>query len=408
MSDPTANVIDGTTSVYSDNARSGNEFVLSFARALMEPGDKRVVPITPDNGSEPWTPLTEVVEAGRAFSVALRHDIIAFDGDDDDSDQKALLLAAEMETDALKAVAWASGRPGHAQVVVVCQSIADQEHWRERATELGFEWKRRTRPPLSPHRLGHPVSLIYPTDPNDALARLQARLKLPATGKLTPRTARLLRHGNPDAPSPSEVVFQVAMGAVAKGVPLHRFEAMLANEVNAAGESYRRREAERPGSGKAWLHRFVWPKAQEWVLMHPPITSPDDARDHLDTLRQEVAQFPWQPVEVERQDKLNRRVIETCSPNSQRRGMEAILDLADRAGSIEVMLSNNLLVRASGMSIPTVRKVRKVIERQGWITEIHPHTTTWAGTYRIELTGTKTPNPPIPGLDLRLYRGGRA
>jgi hypothetical protein len=379
-----------------------NETVTAFARAIMAEGDKRVVSISANNASGEWVLLEEAVTSGEAFSAEFRDDIIGFDGDEPDSLARAATLALEMEVQGLAPVSWASGRPGHAQVIVWCPKASDQRWWRARATELGFQWKRRSRPPLSPHRNGHPVGLLQPPTTEEALQRLEPRVSTDRTGRLSARSVALLKNGDPTAPSGSEVVLRIVMGALAKDVPVKYVEAMLANTDNKGGEAYQRRMAESPEAAQRWLHRWVVPKAQEYVDGHPPITSPEDARSEIVKARAQAASFEWVAVMVERTQIGNGHIVERVSPSSLRRGLEGILDLAYKQGSINIALSTDILVRASGLSAPTVRKVRKVLLRQGWLCEVFPHTMSRAGIYRLNLTGTKVPVPEVPRPKLRL------
>ena len=378
------------------------DVVTAFARAVMSEGDKKVVSISGDNASGEWVRLEEAVASDGAFAAEFRDDIIGFDGDEPDSLARAEILALEMEVQGLAPVSWASGRPGHAQVIVWCPKAADQRWWRARATELGFQWKRRSRPPLSPHRHGLPVGLLQPPSVEEALRRLEPRSSSDRTGRLSVRSLALLKNGDPTAPSGSEVVLRIAMGAIAKDVPVEYLEAMLANPDNKGGEAYQRRLAQPPGVAQRWLHRFILPKAQVFVDEHPPITSPEEARTEIDRARAMAVTFGWVSVLVERTRLEGGTVIERVSPGSLRRGLEGILDLAYKQGSIHLALSNDILVRASGLSTPTVRKVRKVLLRQGWITEIFPPTVSWAGIYRLNLTGTKVPMPEVPRPDLKV------
>lgn len=376
-----------------------------LARAVMDPGDRRVMLVEADNSSGEWVPLDVALDSERPYVTELRDEVIAFDGDLDDSDLRAIELAGEMEASGLMPVAWRSGRPGHAQVIVVCPKPSERKRWRDRAAELGFESKRRTRPPLSPHRLGLAVALTDPPSPAEAVERLSTGQRNGEGARLTARTMALLRNGDREAASGSEVVLRIVMGAEAVGVHFKAVRAMLANPDNRGGNSYQRRLAKNPDQADRWLRQYVLPKAQEYLATHPPITDTTDARTQIETMRAEAAQFAWVPVQVEREDKHTHRVVEKVSPTSLRRGLEGILDLAWTQGSIHITLSQRNMVKATGLSAPTVRKVRKVLLRQGWLTEVHPPTISWGGIYRINLTGQRNANPPLGTPLLRLVHG---
>ena len=378
---------------------------VALARAVMEESDWRVLLITTDNEDDRWIAVRDGVASGRAFVTAFRSDVIGFDGDDEDSDAKAITLVGEMEASGLTPVAWLSGRPGHAQVVTVCTTEMARRWWVARAKELGFQPKRRSRPPLAPHRLGLHVALLHPQSPEEALSRLCKRTVTGGPQRLTARTMDRLKNGDPTAPTGSEVVFRIAMGAATKGWSLEMVEAALADESNAGGKAYRKHLAKSPQDAHDWFHRKVWPRAVEYTGTNQPIADVVDARREIAKMRAEAVTFEWKAVLVERQDELGQTVVDLVSARSLRRGLEAILEMGEKAGSIEMSLSQNLLVKASGMSAPTVRKIRKVLERQGWITEIHPHTYSYAGIYRINLTGTRIEVPPMITPRLTLIHG---
>jgi hypothetical protein len=230
------------------------QVIYDLAQAVMRRGDHKVSLLNEDNTSRGWVPLHEAVTSGDAFFVRVRRAVIAFDGDTDTSDEAAVELVRHMEKEGLEPVAWRSGRPGHAQVIVVCP-VAAQEPWCERARALGFsERPTATRPPLAPHRLGRPVSLMHPAEPAEAIRRLRRDARdMVGSRKLTPATMGLLRHSDPNDPSGSETVFRIMMGALAKGYAVAEVETRLADPANAGGESYRKRAAKNPAAAHNWL-----------------------------------------------------------------------------------------------------------------------------------------------------------
>ncbi|GAA0945891.1 helix-turn-helix domain-containing protein [Actinocorallia libanotica] len=180
--------------------------VLALARAVVKQGGKALL-IDSDNQPKGWVPIEDAVSSGMAFAVDPRTGVVALDLD-----------SPELVTEGLKVKDWAesllgagtvltaSGREEHRHLWVILPEEMSEEDFRE---ALGANYPgipgdavrhtQATRPPLSPHRWGLPVSLIDPPTVAEALSRLSPNgtpSEKEEAKQLPPKFARLMREGD--------------------------------------------------------------------------------------------------------------------------------------------------------------------------------------------------------------------
>jgi hypothetical protein len=174
-----------------------------FARAIAAAGE-RARYIDSEHKVREWGNFGDASRSGRCFMPGrLADDLLALDADSAGLGKLLEGAISEMELDGLMPVVWASGRPGHRQLVA---RIADQQllaRWKRWARDHGFpkdgirERWASARPPLSPHHKGLPVALVYPATVECALTRLERppRSAHEPKRRIAPSTWRLLRQG---------------------------------------------------------------------------------------------------------------------------------------------------------------------------------------------------------------------
>lgn len=217
------------------------------ARAVAAPGDRASF-IAADNGSfKEFAEIRVAARSGRPFMVRCRKGTLPGDADSEETGRLVEGAIAAMERDGLQPVIIASGRPGHRHLFVRIDDPALYERWERWASENKIDTRkgvRWIRPPLSPHRLGLEVRLIYPATVEEALARLEPRRGTPKSTTAIPtvpgRTARLLKHGMSAEPgrykSRSELIMAIVQGLVNKGSSFAEIVSELRKPTNAGAE----------------------------------------------------------------------------------------------------------------------------------------------------------------------------
>lgn len=331
---------------------------------MASPKGGRARPLLEDNSCGRWTELVRVVWKRQAFLVRVRGDLLVCDIDGEDAPHRAKRLRGSMVAAGLCPVVWASGTPGHRQLLVCIPRNRERKRWRERSKAMGMDVKTMVRPPLSPHRMGRPVSLVYPDTVEEALEHLGRWEVTDADDRyLTSRTFKLLRYGDENADQ-SVLTLQIAMGACAKGWSANRTYNALLSEQNLGGLGLRKRiEKGSAQRAAAWFFEYVWPRAEEYVASNPPITDITDARLAIHALRLQADECEWRNVPITyrgeevgvRGASVYKLVLGAC-------------DIALKAGRIDVSISQRQFAEAAGLgSRETVRKALLGAQKLGWL-----------------------------------------
>jgi hypothetical protein len=361
-----------------------HEIVQAFAIAVAAYGERRGARLLPNNSTADWLDIPTLSRRGDPFVVVYAKEFLVFDADLPSAPESAEILSEQAEALGLQALIWASGREGHRQVVIRAIVPAHRERLISLGKTFGMQHRTRSRPPLSPHRHGLPVSLVHPAGIAEALAVLQRAPEAPQ-GEFTPRTWQRIRFGDSEASSGSEEVFRIAMGAAVKGWTADRLYGLLMRPANRGGDALRRRAAERgEAAARRWLVREVWPRAVEFITRNPPIGDPTDARLLLVEMTEEIPTHPWPVVDLgAHRGGKGPRVRGT----SVRQGLNGLIELGLEAGRLDLTVSDRMLTWYAGFgSRTTATKVLKALEHLGWINQ------TWKGKGRRSSTYRLLPN----------------
>lgn len=361
-----------------------------FALAIAKPGGAAgLYRAGGSNDLERWIPIVEAVSLDRPFFVEVAHEVLAVDADSPVLSDRAALLAIEMEAARERPVIGRSGQPGRTHLFA--RLGADKAAWSAKAKAMGLDVRQFIRPPLTPHRLELPVSLLEPADAELALWRLEQPTKRP----LPPEISRLLLKGVP-APERSDALYSVALSMLDAGWTYGEFRAALTDPSNGLSEKV----LERPEPQREALLSLLWGKAVRYAEGHPPIRTRSDAIEQVLQMRASVVTSP--------------------PPDLSDRAHLLLLDLihfAIAGGGPRFDLSDRLGADMSGMDRATFRKYRDELLAAGILKGVGPP---GAGrrptTYRLRVpftTSTDSPNitthPPllIPG-DVGGKAGGEA
>jgi len=146
----------------------------ALAKAIQRPGT-RIGILGPDNNVVQWSTLS-LDHCSECFFVEVQDDVLAcdYDGEHGERAVEGLLTAMESVPAVGPPVVQRSGQPGRFHVLTRIDNAEDYDMLATVAKSLGFDIRRTIRPPLIPHRLGLPVSLIEPADDVDeAIRRLE-------------------------------------------------------------------------------------------------------------------------------------------------------------------------------------------------------------------------------------------
>lgn len=368
--------------------------VAEFATAVGRRGD-RVLLLHEDNEGDQWVSLPEAVALGAPFTTNYRPELLVVDADKPGSATATESLAQAMKAQGLTPVLWASGRPDHRQLVVRVPDLRERRRWAATAKAKGMDVRRRSRPPLSPHRLGLSVRLVDPEDPCRALAALRPTWVPPERQRLTERTWRRLRFGDPSKPSGSEVVYAIAMGMVAKGWRKEQAYRTLLDPKNEGGAALRRRFGKRSERGaRAWFDR-VWGTAEEYVAANPPVQAPGDPyeiRMDLTTMLAEADTWPWPTAQY--RSTMHSGVLFSVRGTIMRRCLEGIIKIGIKAATTTPYASHRHLLDVSGIgSSHSLSKALIALEEMGWIRKITKGEGKRASTYELLLEGERKNAP---------------
>lgn len=228
--------------------------VEAFATGVSGPGARALL-IDGDNRGAGWVPISRAASSGSAFAVDVAADVLALDADDPRRGAAAASMIPALVSDGLRPVVIASGRAGHRHVFARVSDPALHARWAARARKLRLDVRRSIRPPLSPHRLGLPVALIYPGSIEAALAALTAPVGTTPRRELSPHMEELLASGmwRGRYRSRSEMLFALALAALNAG--WSRQDYIGAVLESRAGEKLRKRGARAGGRylGETWI-----------------------------------------------------------------------------------------------------------------------------------------------------------
>jgi len=356
---------------------------LLFAKAVRRHNRSNALLVNEDNSRGEWVPLESAAELGCAFTIEYRADLLPLDGDSDDSIQRGFDLVQSAEAEGVPGIIWASGRPGHAQVILVTGTASVRSRWAAEAAKNGFTPRGASRPPLAPHRLGLPVRLLHPQTPDGALALLR-RPPAETKPRLSGPTWERVRWGDPKLTSGSEVVYRIAQGAAAVGYePEHLFN-LLVQPGNIGGRSIQKRVKERGlEAARTWFHNYVWKSAIEYVQANPPIRDSTSARAKIAMMRETARGWRWKPVRI-RIVTTGSQVEVTVSVSSVRRALEGVHEIAIRSGTITPYVSSRHLADVAGIgSAETVRRSLQALVSLGWIKVISVGSGRSASKYRL-------------------------
>jgi hypothetical protein len=255
------------------------ETVEMLAEAIAKPGSDALL-IDKDNCSHGRVSIREGARSGASFAVELADDVLGLDVDRREAAHWVRnFLREQLETRKIPMVVQNSGMPGHLHLFA---RVADAGLKREieaaaRLFGCDVRVKQRIRPPLSPHRLGFPVSLITPANAIEAIRALAPADEL-ASGKRTGPSGRmfsLLRDGDRHGRyrSRSEVIQALATMAANQGYSVHWLLKVLLNPSNRAGEKVQE-------MSEMEARRYVeqsFRKARAFVANNPAFLNRNDA-----------------------------------------------------------------------------------------------------------------------------------
>lgn len=355
----------------------------ALARAVTE--DSWGFRLGPANDAGTRAPIADLV--GGPFVVRPRPGMLAIDLDLEGrsptqaSHAQAAFghLVSALRANGVAVVLVASGRPCHRHLFA--NLGPDQRLWSSLT-----DWCRRegldvrsngVRPPLSAHRLGAPVSLLLPATAQGALAALvtpapagalgRALRQVGATG-LSPRMWRCLREGHQAAgyESPSHGRMALALFAQGAGFRPEWLAAVLDDQANALGATWRRRSAR-------WRRRELerlWHKATAYRASHPgtlPVRSREEALEALGAWRTALGSVPWKGM----------------SGATDLAVAEGLYAIAWARGGPVVAAALTELALAGGVSLCTARRSLRRLVAAGWAKVHEAPTPTRATTYRL-------------------------
>jgi DNA-binding MarR family transcriptional regulator len=369
---------------------------IAFARAVVKAGGSALL-IDAENHKATdvrrsgWASVAEAVDGilagrlgtARTYAVEPRPDMLALDCDGPGADA-VQRIACELIAAGIVPVLIQSGQVDHLHLFAQVLDPAFRERLAGEArvarVNVRGGWGRGSaiRPPGAPHRRGLPVVLLYPANPDTALAAFSAPGPRACDGDepravgtadaarrwsnsqaraavrrrpLSPRIAALLRHGDQNGRhrSRSEVVQAVATAAVNAGWYESDLWDALCDPSSAAGEKVREmiaQDGER--DARRWL-ATSWRRAEQFV---------DDAglRHRISELRLEAGRFVW-PSRTGGTDKAV---------------LGAHLDIAEKSGRLTHGASVRQVAEMGGVVAGTVSRSHRRLRRMGWLEWVAP------------------------------------
>ncbi len=152
---------------------------LALARIVCKTG--RACLLDARNAVSGYASLGEAVATQAAYFGQVRSEILAIDFDDDDAMAHTMQTYAALLWMGYLSVVVTSGRDDHAHLF--CRvSGPDRERVVRAAKLKPIQVRSTIRPPLTPHRWGMETSLVLPSDPDEAIARLTGAHSIRAVG----------------------------------------------------------------------------------------------------------------------------------------------------------------------------------------------------------------------------------
>ncbi len=311
-----------------------------------------------------WDPLEHALPAGHSFSVEPRGDLLALD-----LDAPRLITASEELVEWLTSQGYGhvrclsggttDGVPRQHLWVVLPLDATSRSVVLQRIRECGLgggplRYRCATRPPLAPHRAGHPVALLDPANPEDALAILTrgaSRVAGLTPRPLSARMEHLLRHGDTEGwyKTGTHMTTALANAFVGAGRTCGEFVTALLDPTNKGGEKARdvQRRAKAARDWEDWLD-------QRWVAALENVHNQRDAgvdvvMAKLDTIDAQMDDHPWSP----------RTAV------TDRSVLLALLAVARQAKRLEFDVDQRRLAELSGRTRVTVSKSLARLAAQG-------------------------------------------
>lgn len=311
------------------------ETILKLAQAITS--DSNVLMIDDENVSAGYRTLYEAVESGQAFAVDVRSDVLAIDFDTPIRRDRLEQLAFELVEAGMQPVRIASGSEGHEHLFAVVGP--DRDLWIRRAKDLGLATRTggaKIRPPLSPHRSGIPVRLISPSSVPLALDYLDPRYAPTAE-----KWARLLREGTLRGRR-SDSLISFLLYALNDGADQRSVWRSLTDPANKLGEKICEKSKE---AASEWF-LGAWETASQRFRAAPPIRDRGAAFETLSALLLKIDDAFWPGRAGARKKKV----------------LRALLDEANRRGSLRVAISQRAFAEATGLSPCRMRETVAELE----------------------------------------------
>ena len=262
------------------------ELRMSFAATVAAAG-RWAHQLDRDNRWVGSLPIGEAASRDVPFCVEVDPPILAVDFDDDRAEVAAAQLYLWLRSRGVLPVLVSSGATGRRHLL--CRPGQLHGSAAEQARSMGGDVRRHIRPPLARHRSGARGELLVPSDPDEALARLEGDgLAQP----LTPITLQRVSATAPWAEDRSVAISQVATGLANRGWIEEEFELLLDTPGSGAHQMYQDRAADRGSSRtREWAMTQVWRRATAFVRASPARGDQDPL--HLGVLVSYALSRPW-------------------------------------------------------------------------------------------------------------------
>jgi hypothetical protein len=363
---------------------------LRFAFAVAKPGG-HIFRLDEHNSYAGPTKIVEAVAGGACFVVEVLDEILAVDQDDPEQESDLMNLCDRALAQGLRPILLASGSRGRHHLFVRIEDRSTREELAGAAQQRRLDVRRSIRPPLAPHRRGGASQLVFPKDPEEALRDLRPRRPRPP---LTERMERLLAYGEGENryPSRSEAEEAVALAAVNADWCYEEFREALLDDHNAIGDKARelRGTPRGPWTAERYL-ALTWQKALERWVQEPPFLARSEL---LAEIQAAIDSSPW-PGRTGTTDYAI---------------LEAMLEIAQEAGSPVFTASHRQIAERAGVSHKTVSKAVSAEQRLGrWVERLRIGTEETATEWQLRVpegnrlprgrrTGPLLPHTPHRGV----------
>jgi len=333
-----------------------------------------------------------------AYCVKVKPHLVALDFDQADGITLAKRCGKDLEGLGLKPVLLASGRAGHAHLWVTATRNTIQDIER-----LGKHYRAdnrsgaRIRPPLSLHRSGAAMTLIEPTDPLEALARLQPIEPIPrATKRATTTVAspenrpyRALDHRHEaerqtllssTGTDRSGHLFYLAAFYRTHGLTEEDYIKDVMNHPTGAGHKLYNPNPKRPGKPRRDIEKYL---SRTWTNAEAARYRDPEAHRTITQIRESARVCRWEPR------------------NNTQATLDVILNRADELGQTMITFSVRELAEWVGIGSRTAKNHVGKLREKGFLIIEKLGTGTQGTAYRLvtpyETTHSLT--PPIHPTD---------